>query len=516
MTASLAPQGSTLWLLGHEMRLVVRGWGGRRNGRLTLAIALLGLGAAGAFAGVPIARVVARAPLRLTGPLILGLDGGLLAVFTLILSQTLSATVSAFYDRGDLELLLSSPTPPGRVLTVRSVSVALTPGLWFALFVTPFLGPLAIIAGPVWLLDYLVLAALALLASAVGLGIAMAMFRLIGARATRTFGQILAAFVGAGFFLASQARSLLPDHGAGLGRLFLALTQSKALDPDAPLAWPARAATGDLAALGGLVAVSLAVFTALTFGLGRRFAEDASVAAGALMSTPRRQSAALRRESFRSGPFQALLIKELRLLMRDPILLSQVLLRTLYVVPLTLLITRNGAHSQAASGGLSLVAAAGAVVFMAGQVAGSLAWITISAEDAPELLACAPVAGGLTRRAKLTATLIPVAALMSAPVGVLIALRPWIGVCAGLGALGAAGSSGLINLWFEKPATRRVFGSRRGGSMIGASSELILGFGWAVTAALAASGTLLAGLGLGLTLAALGGLYAAARPDRRY
>src|SRR4051812_4070584 len=45
-------------------------------------------------------------------------------VFTLMLSQTLSASSEALYDRGDLDLLFSSPIGPAKVLFVRSLGVA--------------------------------------------------------------------------------------------------------------------------------------------------------------------------------------------------------------------------------------------------------------------------------------------------------------------------------------------------------------------------------------------------------
>ena len=159
---------------------------------------------------------------------------------------------------------------------------------------------------------------------------------------------------------------------------------------------------------------------------------------------------------------------------------------------------------------------AGAVTFMAGQVAGSLAWITISAEDAPELLAVAPVDGAVMRRAKLTATMIPVAVLLAAPLGALLWLTPWIGVCATTGAIASAASAGLVNLWFEKPAPRKAFRNRRGGSILGAVAEMLLGLGWGVTAGMAAALSPWALIPAAATLVAMGVLYGLSDPDRAY
>jgi ABC-2 type transport system permease protein len=103
----------------------------------------------------------------------------------------------AFFERGDLDLLLSSPLPSRRVLTVRAVGIATTPFLWFAAILTIVILPLAAVGEVRWLAVYPMLAAIALLASATGVSLAMALFRLLGARRTRTVGQLIAAFIGA-------------------------------------------------------------------------------------------------------------------------------------------------------------------------------------------------------------------------------------------------------------------------------------------------------------------------------
>jgi ABC-2 type transport system permease protein len=167
-------------------------------------------------------------------------------------------------------------------------------------------------------------------------------------------------------------------------------------------------------------------------------------------------------------------------------------------------------------GALRLASLAGAVTFMAGQVAGSLAWITISAEDAPELLACAPVDGGVVRRAKLAATMIPVAILLALPLGALLWLAPWVGACAILGAIAASASAGLINLWFEKPTPRKAFRNRRGGSVLGAIAETLVCLGWGVTAGMAAAMTPWALIPAAASLVALGVLYGLSDPNRAY
>ena len=510
------------WLLAHELKLSFRAITGRKGGLRGLIIvgAVLVLGTA--FGGVPLARLLQGMTVRPSAPLIMAFDAGLLLIFTLMLSQTLASATMAFYERGDLDLLLSSPIPARRVLAVRAVGIATMPFLWFAMFLTPVALPLAIMGQPRWLSGYLMLAAVALLAGAAGVSLAMALFKLIGARRTRTVGQLIAAVIGAGFFLISQSRNFLPDNGRQVFGGLMGWAQSGAFSPTAPLAWPALGIMGRPLPLLAFMAASILIFSGMAAGLGRRFSTDASVAAGVGSGPVKISNRAVTAKGFGGGVFTTMIRKELRLLVRDPTLLSQVLLRTLYVVPMTFVLMRSaghhaaGSHAPAFFGAFGLIPYAGALTFMAGQIAGSLAWITISAEDAPELLACAPVDGAVVRRAKLAATMIPVAVLMAAPVIALLWLAPWTGVCALLGVTGSAMASGLVNLWFEKPAPRKTFRSRRGGSVTGALSELGLGLGWAVSAVMLAAQTVWVLIPVAATLAAMAILRAFANPDQAY
>jgi ABC-2 type transport system permease protein len=514
----LAP-GSIPWLLAHELRLAFRARSKRQGQTLVVVIAVAAL--LTLVAGVPLALFLRQMPIRQSPGLLLTFDLILLAVFTLILSQTLASAVIGFYERGDLDLLLSSPLPPRRTLTVRAIAIAVTPLLWFGSLVSILVLPAAVLGQPRWLTAYPVLIALAMLASAAGMSLAMALFGLIGARRTRTVGQLLAALIGAGFFLFGQMRNLLPDHGRQLFAGVMRWADGGAFAPGSPLSWPARAVLGDLLPLAALVGGSAILFAAVVVGLGRRFASNASLAAGVSAGPARSPGRRPSLQGFEGGLDGALIRKELRLLLRDPTLLSQVLLRALYVLPLAFLLVRNAAEPDRftafiATGGAMALSLA--VVFAAGQLAGSLAWIVICAEDAPELLACAPVDGGRVRRAKLWAAMIPVAALLGPLLLALAWFSPRIGVCAAAGAAASAVSAGLINLWFEKPASRKAFRGRRTGSILVGVVEAFVGLGWGVTAGIAASGWLwfLALVPLAVTLGLMAVARALAKPTRGY
>ena len=509
--------GSTLWLIAHELRLSLRAMTSRKGGRAQWII-LGGVALVGLATFSVTAWKIRHVGVHETAMLNMILDLGLVAIFTLMLSQTLAAATMAFFERGDLDLLLSSPIPPSRILTARAIAIATTPTLWFGGLFSIAVLPMLIVGQPRWLSVYAVLAAIGLLAAATAITLAMALFRLLGARRTRTIGQLMAALIGAAFFLISQLRNVLPDSGRQFFGGVMDWSQSDLLTPGAVLSWPAGAVLGEPLPLLGFVGGSVLLFTLVARGLGRRFAANASVAAGIGSGPARAKTGRETAPSFGGGVFGNVLRKELRLLVRDPALLSQVLLRALYILPLAFVMLRTSHNAddvaQAAMAFQRLAVLAGALAVMAGQIAGSLAWITISAEDAPELMACAPVDGGLVRRAKLTAALTPVALLLAGPLGVLIWLSPLMGASATVGAFLSAASAGIINLWFEKPTPRSAFRSRRGGSVMAAVGETLVGIGWGLTTGVVAAGSVFALIPAAVTLAGLGLLYVLAGPNR--
>ena len=117
-----------------------------------------------------------------------------------------------------------------------------------------------------------------------------------------------------------------------------------------------------------------------------RFADCAIAAAGIVPTRPRRQRAAA--PLFRpASPDAMLRRKEWTLLLRDPWLVSQTLMQLLYLLPPAFLLWRSFGERQRAA----LILLVPVLVMAAGQLAGGLAWLAISGEDAPELVATAPL-----------------------------------------------------------------------------------------------------------------------------
>lgn len=482
---TLAGPGSSLWLLRHELRLGWRAaWSsqkgrGRRILLAVVAVALIG----GAFAlGIPFALFMSKVEVTASPMLYAGVDLALAVILSLMVAQGLNAATLALYERRDLDLLLSSPIAANKVLTVRALAIAVNSVALFVALATPFALSLAVFGAVRWLAIYPVLVSMALAATALGLAVAMGLFALIGPRATRVFAQVLAAVIGASFFLASQLGNMA---GRGRGRALVAQAEEIAgsgwFDPGEPATWPARAALGEPLPLLLFTAAGVLLFAVTTQALGRAFAADAARAAGAGGGGRKRAAREPHLGGFAiAGSTASLVRKELKLLARDPFLISQVLMQLLYLIPLAIVIWRNALGSA----DYTAAAGVGGVVFLTSQLVGNLAWITVSAEDAPDLIAASPVGKRRADRAKALAAALPVIPLTIVPIAGLAWLSPWAGVTATAAAVAAAVSSASINIWHQRPGKRSDFRKSRRASWMVSLAETGVAFGWSGAAAL--------------------------------
>jgi len=474
--------GSTLWLLGWEIRMAWRGLIGARRGKTRMVLfAVLGVVALGLGFLVAIPLRGVEMPVNTLSVVIS--DVVLVFVFTLMLSQTLAMATDALYTRGDLDLLFSSPLSPRKTLTVRFLALAASAFAAFALLVTPFLLPVAIVGHLAWLSLLLVLGALALAASATGLAVAVGLFALIGPRRTRTVAQVLAAIIGAAAFLGSQIRNILGGSGMNSAGQQVEAFASNATFHYPPIAaWPLRAALGEPVPLAVFAGFGIGLFWLVSAWLSRRFAADAASAQGVDVGVARTSSRPP--GPFANGAFAATFQKEVRLLRRDIALISQVLLRVLYLLPASFLLLREAGSHQS----LALPGGAALLTFIAGQVASSLTWITVSAEDAPELLAASPAPATQLRAAKLAAGLAPLVVLLIGPLIALTMMAPVTGLAATLGVAASAGAAGMINVWHPIPGKRSEFRRRRSGSLLTGIALLVVTLFIAAATALLALG----------------------------
>ena len=473
------------WFARHEIRLAWREWlammtAGRR-GRTRAAI--IGLIVLAAFLHLPAYAVIGRfagLQMPLDKSSLIVITATIFLAWALMLSQAIESVTRVFYARADLDLIMSSPVALANVFSVRIAAIALSVSAMALLLSTPFVDVLVIGGGVRWFSAYGVVIAIGLSAAAVAIAVTILLFRSIGPRRTRLVAQILAAIIGAGFVIALQVAAIL-SYGT-LSR-FAVLTSDAAAafapDTDSIVWWPARAALGDSEALllllaGGLVllGVVMAIFSA-------RFADTAISASAA--AVPAHQAS--RAKAFRAGSRQqALRRKEFVLLRRDPWLVSQSLMQLLYLVPPALMLWRSFANSSAA-----IVLITPVIVMAAGQLAGGLAWLTISGEDATDLVATAPLPSSRVIRAKIEVVLIAIGALFAPLIIALTFASPRQAAVTASGVIIAAASATAIQLWFRVQARRSQFRRRQTSSRLATFAEAFSSIGWAATAALAQS-----------------------------
>jgi ABC-2 type transport system permease protein len=477
----MSPATALSWFARHELRLAWREWLAMMTGRRTRkGAAVIGLIVFAALLHVPAWAVIGRfADLRL--PLdkssLIVISATIVLAWALMLSQAIESVTRVFYARADLDLIMSSPARLANLFSVRIASIALAITAMALLFSTPFIDVLVIGGGARWLAAFGVVVAMGLSASAIAIAITILLFRLIGPKRTRLIAQILAAIIGAGFIIALQIAAIM-SYGT-LSR-FAVLTSDAAAahapDVESLLWWPARATMGDSEALLLLLALGLTLLGGVMALFSNRFADTAIDAAAYGASS--RPTVRARPFRSRSRP-QALRRKEFLLLGRDPWLISQTLMQLLYLVPPALLLWRSFSDSSAA-----LVLITPVIVMAAGQLAGGLAWLTISGEDAADLVATAPLSTSRIIRAKIDVVLIAIGVIFAPLVAALAFLSP-LQAAVTAGAIGiSAASATAIQLWFRVQARRSQFRRRQTSSRLATFAEAFSSIGWAATAAL--------------------------------
>jgi ABC-2 type transport system permease protein len=430
---------------------------------------------------------------------LLVVTGCALLSWSLMMSQAMESVTRVFYARSDLDLILSSPAPSRRAFAVRIGTMAGGTILMALLVASPFINVLIWRGGVRWLAAYGAVIAIGAVAAALAVGLAVALFRTIGPQRTRLVAQIVAAVIGAFFVIGLQVAAIT-SYGTMFNLSFLQSETVTAMVPaaDSALWWPARAILGDLAALAALLTAGVVLLGASIAIFASRFGADSIAAAGVSRGRSHRQARA--RPFRRRSPKAALRHKEWALLARDPWLLSQTLMQLLYLLPPALMLwTAFGKGSE------DLVLLVPVLVMAAGQLAGGLAWLAISGEDAPDLVATAPVPARFVTQAKVEAVLVSVATIF-APFCLVMALAsPRDALFSALGSLAAALSATLIQLWFRNQAPRRHFRRRQTSSRIATFAEAFSSIAWAATAGLASAGHWQAGfvvvLALGLLVA---------------
>jgi ABC-2 type transport system permease protein len=498
----MSVSGTAIWFAQHESRLAWRDWlsmitAGRRE---RLPKVVVAIAAFFAFMHVVASWTVGRyADAAIDKHTLIAITATVLLSWLLMISQAMESVTRAFYARSDLDLILASPVASNRLFGVRVATVALATTMMALPLAAPFIDMLIVRGGWRWFGAYGLIVAMGAAATALAVGLTVALFRMLGAKRTRFVAQVVAAVIGAAFVIGLQVGAIL-SYGT-ISRV--AVLRSNKLLELAPglnsvLWWPARAALGDAWALAGVLAASLVLLAAAIAFVAPRFGDYVIAAAGTDNSNSivTRSSTAFRNKRSPRGTLRR---KEWILLRRDPWLMSQSLMQLLYLLPPALMLWRSFGQG---SGGSQLVVPV--LVMAAGQLAGGLAWLAISGEDAPDLVATAPVPAGFVLRAKIEAVLGAVAVIFAPFLVALAIVSPWHALVGGCGIAVAAAAATAVQFWFRSRARRSQFRRRQVSSRLATFAEAFSSIGWAATAAVAAASFWLALGPAVLTLLVLG------------
>lgn len=497
--------GTLAWFAGHELRLAWRDWawllsGGRRRRGYVAALALVAFAIfAHGFAAVTLPRAADLAALP-DKHMLVAIGGTVMLSASLMLSQAMESVTRAFYARGDLDLILSSPAAAGRLFAVRIAAMAVSTAGMSLVLAAPVIDVLAWRSGPRWLAAYGVAASVAMAAAGISALVTVMLFGAIGAKRTRLAAQIIAAVVGAGFVIGVQVVAIL--SAGTLSRIdFLRsdIVVNHAPAVDSVVWLPAHAAMGNWLELAVVIAIGAAILTAAIAVCAPRFGALV-LAAGGMAENPARPG---RQSGFRpASPAQALRGKEWALLRRDPWLISQSLMQILYLLPPFFLLWRSFYGDSHRASLLVPV-----LIMAAGQLAGGLAWLAVSGEDAPDLIASAPVTPARVWRAKAEAVAGAVALVFVPILALLAIIDPVLSLVAFIGITVAGASATLIQFWFRKQVRRSLFRRRHVSSRIATFAEAFSSIIWSGAGAVALISPWLAAIPSGAALAVLGGAW---------
>lgn len=408
--------------------------------------------------------------------------GSVILTLSLMMSQALELVTRVFYSRSDLDLILSSPTSAKKVFTIRIGAIACSTSMLSLLLFGSAINILAIFDSPIWLSAYLVVFACGAIATAASLSITILMFKTLGAKRTRLISQIIAAIVGAGFIIGIQLAAISSLGSLSRFEFLSSQAVANAVPELTSMVWlPARAVMGEASALVSVLALSFWLLALAIIAFAGKFGEYVITAAGVSQTA---QVNKPKHISFKPRSIASTLRhKEWRLLLRDHWLISQSLMQVLYLIPPAFMLWQNFGHT----GSVSIVVIP-VLVMATGQLAGGLAWLAISGEDAPQLVQTAPVPKGAIIRAKTEAVLSSIA-IIAAPIIILMAfVELKMALIAALGIASATISATMIQLWFRSQAKRSNFRRRQTSSKVATLSEAFSSIMWAGSAALVAGG----------------------------
>ena len=362
----------------------------------------------------------------------------------MMLSAAMNHAIKVLFERSDFDLLLSAPISPRAVLLARTAAMGAGAALSVALFLLPLLNGALLAVSPGYAAGYLVWLLLACTVSSAGVWFTLLLVKWLGPRRARIWAQVVAAVLGAGVYLVFQSQSFIRES---LRSEFVSHAL-RLLDQPA-VSFVARAGRGEPLPLLALAAVSV-VFTALTTRLLARMFIGGVQEGNAV--APSRKRVSSRRHVFIEGVARATFWKDLRLIVRDPLLLAQVLPSALYILPAFFGLGQLGGVTLL--GPVSLVLAVQfSLALTAVSASGEECWDLIRMSPTAELrLRLAKMAAGMALPMILSALLCLALALLGHPVLALLGL---------VFSLGCAGAASWLQVTRINPTPRHDLLRRR-------------------------------------------------------
>lgn len=343
----------------------------------------------------------------------------------IMLAASINNAVTVLFERADFDLLLASPVSPRAILLARVAGMAAGAALTVAIFVVPLFNGLLIGVSWTYAAAYLVWLLLGLLVSSVGVWMTLLLVRWLGPRRARTWAQVIAAVLGAMIYIGFQVQnSLGPDLRAQIAAV------SSAVFSHPAATFVARAAQGEGTSLLALLALTALATLATTRVLSRIFVS------GIQQSTEVRTRARKHRlYRFRDGLLHATFRKDVRLILRDPVLLSRVLPSVLYLAPVLFPLTRIGAL-----GAPGVLAPFGVV--LAVMLSSQLTTVAAAGEEGWDLIRLSPASTITLRFAKMAAGMaMPLSLSFAVAIAIALLGRPGLAAfafsCAVLSTVGS-------------------------------------------------------------------------------
>ena len=392
----------------------------------------------------------------------------------IMLGAAMHHAIAVLFERADFDLLLSSPVSPRAILLARLSAMTLGAAFSAGAFLVPLLNGWTIGFSRHYAWGYLVWLLLAALVASAGVWFTLLLVRWLGPRRARTWSQVIAATLGALIYVGFQGQNLLPRDLRGE----FANTMARVFEHPA-FTLVARAGRGEGQALLTLTLAS-ALVIAMTTRLLSRFFVTGIQEAGGIKPATRRHAGQYR---FSAGLGRATFLKDLRLIARDPLLLSKVLPTVFYLLPILFSIGKFG--GTGAPGILAPFA-----VLVAVSIPSTLTAVAAAGEEGWDLIRLSPASTLTLRLAKIAAGVaLPLAGCIVIAIVIGGLGRPGLGVFSLVMSVLCATAIGWLEVAVIQPTPRKDvlqsrgrLGGRSAARLVAGAVFLVAGTGGAALA----------------------------------